>query len=420
MSLTDGPMPIQNILLASISPIWVKISDFGISKRTTGTDLKTSCGTAWYKAPEQHGILPRHMRTGDSYTTAVDLWAFGAVIHQLLTLEIPFLESYLDTDSIAITDFIPQLDMKLLFGYCNGSELFPVERLKANMVGEEGIDFVKSLMAVNPDNRVSAIDASRSPWLTGINHSEPDVTTVGTLMSSPQLLRTQLQLLDVSLSDQDANQLYVEEDRAKITDILKFSPNSRWVCDAASRGYIEVTKIVLKLVDVNLTEVGDCLVSAAAGAGQSAVLELLLNHGASFNPPSSAKWPLADAALGGHLDAMRLLISRGAAVDRGVSCDELVTPLQAASRGGHFAAISMLLDEGANLDAGPVEEGLTALQEAASCGHVDAMRLLLDSGGDSNEAPARFRGRSALHAADISLPLLSYSSTTPRSTNPQR
>lgn len=308
VSLTDRPMPIQNILIASVSPIWVKISDSGISKRTTGTDLGTSCGAVWCKAPEQDGVLPRRMRAWGSYATAADLWAFGAVIHQVLTSEIPFLESYLDTDWIAITDFIPQLVMKLLFGYCNGSELFPVERLEANMVGEEGIDFVKSLMAVNPDSRVSAIDASRSPWLTGTNHSKPDVTTVGTLMSSPQLLRTQFQLLHVSLSGQDANQLYVEENRAKITDILKFSPNSRWLCDAASRGYIEVTKIVLKLVDVSRTALGDRLVSAAAGAGQITVLELLLNHGADMSFNIHTNWPLSDAALGGHLDAIKLLI----------------------------------------------------------------------------------------------------------------
>lgn len=402
MPPTNRSISIQNILIASATPIWVKISDFGISKRTTGTDLRTSCGTAWYKAPEQHGLLPSHMRKRDGYTTAVDLWAFGAVIYQVLTSELPFLDTYHDTDSVTITDYTPQLDMKHLFEYCNGLALFPVDRLEENMVGQDGIDFVKGLMAVNPDNRVSAIDASRSPWLMGINHSGPDASTIGTSASSPQLLQTEFKLLGVSLSDQDANQLYVEADTDKITAILKRSSWTPWLCDAASRGYIEVIKTLLKLKPFGSTSLGEHLLFIAAEAGQIAILELLLNYGVRISRFGNGigNGTLAVAAGGGHLGAMKLLISRGAVVNPAVTPNGSNTPLQAASQGGHLAAMRMLLDEGADIHVGPRrDEGLTALQAAASGGHVDAMQLLIDEGVEVDEAPAFCTGQTALHGA---------------------
>lgn len=117
------------------------------------------------------------MRTSprDSYTKVVDIWAVGAVTHEILTAEIPFLDRHQDLDSMATTqhseqytasDFGVEVDSELLYNYCHGSE-FPSERLEEHGVSEEGIDFVKSLMAANPRDRVSATDALKSLWLTG-------------------------------------------------------------------------------------------------------------------------------------------------------------------------------------------------------------------------------------------------------------
>lgn len=163
----------------STSPIWVKITDFGISKQSLGTSLRSGGGTACYQAPEQLGLLPRNMRTStrDSYTKAVDLWALGAVVHEILTSEIPFLERYQDTeitdlcqiDPFLTSDSGPELNSELLYNYCRGSE-FPSEGFERDGVSEEGIDLVKSLMAANPRDRPAATDALKCRWLAGLEH----------------------------------------------------------------------------------------------------------------------------------------------------------------------------------------------------------------------------------------------------------
>lgn len=51
----------QNIRIMSPSPICVKITDFGISKETAETLLRTICGTNCYRAPEVMGIFPKNM-----------------------------------------------------------------------------------------------------------------------------------------------------------------------------------------------------------------------------------------------------------------------------------------------------------------------------------------------------------------------
>lgn len=104
------------------------------------------------------------MRTGNQYSVAVDLWALGVIIHEVLTSEIPFLDTYQASDidldlTLCAEDMGPQLDSQRLHSYCNGSDTFPAESLQESGVVEEGIDFVKGLMAINPADRRSAKDA---------------------------------------------------------------------------------------------------------------------------------------------------------------------------------------------------------------------------------------------------------------------
>lgn len=158
----------QNILVAALSPIWVKITDFGISKSWVGTSLNTHCGTTIYRAPEQLGILPRKFRaTGNSYTNQIDMWALGAIVHEMLTLEIPFLETdrALDPDLVSCISVVENtVDTGLLYGYCHGKEPFPSASLSSHGVPEDGIEFVTGLMAVNPSERFSATAALASQW----------------------------------------------------------------------------------------------------------------------------------------------------------------------------------------------------------------------------------------------------------------
>lgn len=133
--------------------------------------MRTHCGTIVYQAPELLGLLPREIAgTPQSYTKNVDIWAFGAVVHEVLTSEIPFLEpaaiadSFMDSTVSAVSTV--SVDMDVLYNYCRGQP-FPIKPLQHHGIGLDGINFVKSLMAANPMDRVSATDALENPWLGG-------------------------------------------------------------------------------------------------------------------------------------------------------------------------------------------------------------------------------------------------------------
>lgn len=91
-------------------------------------------------------------------------------MHQILTLEIPFLEKDTCTESDMLSDLDldfcePQIDMSMISSYCSGGIAFPVGALQESGVGKEGIDFVKKLLVPDPRGRMSAQDALKSPWL---------------------------------------------------------------------------------------------------------------------------------------------------------------------------------------------------------------------------------------------------------------
>lgn len=63
----------ENILVKSRYPLHIKLSDFGLSKKTS--DLKTICRTIPYMAPE---ILEVYNKD-TPYTNACDIWSLGVV-----------------------------------------------------------------------------------------------------------------------------------------------------------------------------------------------------------------------------------------------------------------------------------------------------------------------------------------------------
>ncbi|KAL0634825.1 hypothetical protein Q9L58_006258 [Maublancomyces gigas] len=385
----------QNILIASVSPIWVKITDFGISKQSMGTSLRTSCGTPSYQAPEQVGLLPRKLRTSarDSYTKAVDLWALGAVIHQILTTEIPFRDTY-DMDSMtditiqfSTANLEPTIDSEMVYEYCRSAK-FPVEILERNGAEPEAIDLIKRLMVPDPRSRISATDALESSWFP-----------------QQQVLRSQFQMLGFDISPEDANRMLAET-REMIQDILH-SPEISQICDiqgkAVSMGYLEVMKVLFKVIDITASSGGLHFMQIAAGKGQVGAIMLLLNRGATvISRPQGEEGqnPMHWASAGGHLDAIRLLLDRGANPNAAPDHQNSQTALHGASAAGHLDAIRLLLDRGANPNSAPRHQNSqTALYAASVAGHIDAIRLLLDRGADPNATQNTQNSQTPLHGA---------------------
>lgn len=166
-------MVFQNVLIASYSPIRVKLADFGISKSTSGTTPRTRIGTHGFLAPEIHGFPPPKSTRGNEYTNAVDLWALGCLVHQILTSRIPFTLVELESTSQESGILIPssrtkrldtRFNMTHFAAFCDGAD-FPSEDLQNSQVSRSGVDFVMRLLVVDPESRMSAAEALNHPWL---------------------------------------------------------------------------------------------------------------------------------------------------------------------------------------------------------------------------------------------------------------
>jgi len=139
-----------NILVVYKGPDWwVKIADFGISKRATEglTDLRTLTGTPAFAAPEVLGFVQSSDRPNDSYTNAVDIWSLGVITFLILTGETLF------------------KDQRRLGQYVRGSFQFPSDVLLLNKVSEQGCDFIRSSMAPRSEDRLRAKECLQHPWL---------------------------------------------------------------------------------------------------------------------------------------------------------------------------------------------------------------------------------------------------------------
>ena len=128
---------------------WVKIADFGISKRATEglTALRTRTGTPAFTAPEVLGIIQSNDQSYDSYTNAVDIWSLSVIAYFILTGEILF------------------KDLRRLGQYVAGNFKFPSNVLLVNKVSGQGCDFLKSSMTSKSEDRPRANECLQHSWL---------------------------------------------------------------------------------------------------------------------------------------------------------------------------------------------------------------------------------------------------------------
>ncbi|KAI5843084.1 kinase-like domain-containing protein, partial [Morchella snyderi] len=184
----------KNILIASCDPLHVKIADFGIAKIEMDTVLRTQIGTHGYFAPE---IMPmiryeiKGFEPSTRYTNAVDIWALGVLLHEMLTSEIPFLlrgkdNNLEDTTCSGVLGgnmlHGKELDFRLLKEFCAGREDLPLDLLEP--VKNTGVSkLLKSLITANPNHRISAASALRSDWIRDSRPSDKGVSELDPLPS---------------------------------------------------------------------------------------------------------------------------------------------------------------------------------------------------------------------------------------------
>jgi RNA polymerase sigma factor (sigma-70 family) len=233
----------------------------------------------------------------------------------------------------------------------------------------------------------------------------PVSTIKGRLHSARERLRTML--LDTVADDLRARRPSRNESFATtVVDVLK----------AARAGDIEHVKTLLAAdprLLVARDPMGNTALIIAVNSGHHALADLLYDAGVqpglheaaaigdtvrvesaiegdpglldSHSPEGFT--PLALAAHFGHVEVMRVLIARGADVNRVATHRLAVTPLHAALFGRQIAAALLLIERGADVTlarggTGLKRAGWTPLHYAAGLGFTELVRPLLDRGAD--------------------------------------
>lgn len=135
---------------------WVKVADFGLSKRLTdSTVYQTVGGSRDYMAPEM-----LETNSNGEYTKAVDIWSVGCIVYRIAAGHPPF-------------------SFRSLGPYCVDRTLFPLDPLIISKIGGLGCMFIQELLAANPNDRPSASKSLSRAW---INSSRSKVSvSLGTL-----------------------------------------------------------------------------------------------------------------------------------------------------------------------------------------------------------------------------------------------
>ena len=131
--------------------MWVKIGDFGLSKRVEDQLGLTNTlkGTFGFIAPELHGFIPRT----DDY--APDMWALGEISFQMLTKKPTFRH------------------LGILVQYVNDKSLFPENDLQEHKVSTWAVDFIRCAMATSPGDRLTADDGLVHAWIAAFAPENP-------------------------------------------------------------------------------------------------------------------------------------------------------------------------------------------------------------------------------------------------------
>lgn len=141
----------ENVVFSEKGGTDVKLIDMGLAvELRQGERLRRVCGTIQYSAPE----VLQHV----GYDERVDMWSLGAIVYESLVAR--RLYSSRDLLEVGRQARLGQVD------YCRAFK----------GVSRSAQHFVRRLLAVNPKERPSAIEALRDPWLCRLLPEEAEAS----------------------------------------------------------------------------------------------------------------------------------------------------------------------------------------------------------------------------------------------------
>lgn len=167
-NITHRDVKPDNILINSVQPLELKLTDFGLSKMVDSeqTFLRTFCGTLLYCAPEvyneyaeydDNGNRTRGKKVrrlpGQRYSHAIDIWSLGGVLFYAMTGSPP----YPVKGSISYSELLNKIMTTRL-------NIAPLQR---HGTSEEGIEFLCRMLQRRPEYRATVVELDGHPWIGG-------------------------------------------------------------------------------------------------------------------------------------------------------------------------------------------------------------------------------------------------------------
>ncbi|CAN6253640.1 unnamed protein product [Urochloa humidicola] len=165
----------ENLL---VSKDVIKLADFGLAREVSSVPPYTEyVSTRWYRAPEV-------LLQSSAYDSAVDMWAMGAIMAELLTLH-PLFPGTSEADEIhKICNVIGSPDeqswpqglslaqaMKYQFPQVKGNQLSEV----MTSASSEAVDLISSLCTWDPCKRPKATEVLQHTFFQGCTYVPPPV-----------------------------------------------------------------------------------------------------------------------------------------------------------------------------------------------------------------------------------------------------
>jgi serine/threonine protein kinase len=213
--ITHRDIKPDNILIADVDPLRVKLSDFGLSKvvKQEETFLKTFCGTLLYCAPE---VFPdygeskgtkrrRGAKQYHQYSSSVDIWSFGGVLWYALCGEPPF-KGIADATGQAMYNNITTTPLNAT----------PLQRVG---VSAQCIDLLMMMLRIDPSERPDARACLNHPWLKDGAAIPPDPVLQSIVEEEEEEAEQQLSQLSIG-GEIEEDEIPESDDEADVDDEL--------------------------------------------------------------------------------------------------------------------------------------------------------------------------------------------------------